>query len=315
MMKGFDEEFTDLPDYIYTITARIWEGRQFDDITKYYKEGGPVRSPTSLVLGGEPVIAATKATLAEFPDRRLLGEDVIWSVEDDKYLSSHRILSTATHTGDGVYGKASGKKLKYRIIADCWCINNQVVEEWLIRDQGAIAKCIGLTPQELAQEQINQGQTTYFKPEDDVTSEYKPKLSEDPDAVAYQNFVIEAWNNNLNNVENMYHHAAILEAPSWKQIAGRAGIKDFYANYLASFKEINVTINDTNVTENEFGKTVAIRYEINAKNTGEGILKGSTPEQDVYIMALAHAKFAKGKIYQEFLIIDEVVLWKQVLQS
>ncbi len=37
-----------------------------------------VRSPGSVVVGNQGVIAATMATLHEFPDRTLLGEDVIW---------------------------------------------------------------------------------------------------------------------------------------------------------------------------------------------------------------------------------------------
>jgi hypothetical protein len=49
------------------------------------------------------------ATLAEFPDRQLLGEDVIWSgTPEEGMLSSHRIISTATHLGDGVYGRGHG---------------------------------------------------------------------------------------------------------------------------------------------------------------------------------------------------------------
>ena len=44
------------------------------------------------------MIGATLATLAEFPDRTLLGEDVIWSGDEEAgFLSSHRLLSTATH--------------------------------------------------------------------------------------------------------------------------------------------------------------------------------------------------------------------------
>ena len=66
-------------------------------------------------------------------------------------LSSHRILTTATHLGNGVYGKASGKALKYRVIADCHAINNQINDEWLIRDQGAVVRQLGLDPKDYAQ--------------------------------------------------------------------------------------------------------------------------------------------------------------------
>ena len=104
-MKGFSDRFIDFPDYILGITMEIWEGRGLGTLNTYYSHDIIVRSPGSLVIGNANVIGATMATLAEFPDRRLLGEDVIWSgTPEEGMLSSHRILSTATHLGDGVYG-------------------------------------------------------------------------------------------------------------------------------------------------------------------------------------------------------------------
>ena len=127
-MQGFDPKWKDFPDYIIGITKEIWEERGIATLHHYYTPDIPVRSPSSVVKGNQGVIAATMATLAEFPDRTLLGEDVIWSgTPEEGMLSSHRILSTATHTNDGMYGKATGKKLTYRIIADCHAINNQIM--------------------------------------------------------------------------------------------------------------------------------------------------------------------------------------------
>ena len=86
-----------------------------------------------------------------FPDRQLLAEDVIWIGNDDEgYLSSHRILSRASHLHDGTYGKATGKKLVYRVIADCACKNNQVYDEWLVKDQGAIVRQLEIDPKQYA---------------------------------------------------------------------------------------------------------------------------------------------------------------------
>ena len=78
-MQGFDPKFKDFPDYILGITREIWEDRGIATLHHYYTEDIPVRSPGSVVRGNQDVIGATMATLAEFPDRRLLGEDVIWS--------------------------------------------------------------------------------------------------------------------------------------------------------------------------------------------------------------------------------------------
>ena len=109
-MKGFDPKWKDFPDFIIGITKEIWENRDISSLKHYYSRDIPVRSPGSLVIGNTKVIAATVATLAEFPDRTLLGEDVIWSGEPETgMLSSHRIYTTATHLGNGAYGDATGK--------------------------------------------------------------------------------------------------------------------------------------------------------------------------------------------------------------
>jgi hypothetical protein len=122
-MKGFDAKFKTFPDYILGVTREIWEDRNIAALNRYYATDIIVRSPASIVVGNAGVLAATLATLHEFPDRALLGEDVIWcGAPETGMLSSHRLLSTATHLGDGVYGKASGRRLAYRIIADCHAI-------------------------------------------------------------------------------------------------------------------------------------------------------------------------------------------------
>ena len=77
-MKGFDPKWRDVPDFIIGITKEIWEDREIASLTHRYAPGLIVRSPASVLVDNSRVIAATMATLAEFPDRELLGEDVIW---------------------------------------------------------------------------------------------------------------------------------------------------------------------------------------------------------------------------------------------
>ncbi|HIA60870.1 MAG TPA: nuclear transport factor 2 family protein, partial [Pelagibacterales bacterium] len=156
-MKGFAKQFKNLPDYILKITYQIWEDKDVEAIRDYYADTPivslptPTRSPAGVIYGAEPVIKATYATLKMFPDRQLLAEDVIWIGNDEEgYLSSHRILSRATHLHDGAYGKATGKKLVYRGIADCACKNNQVYDEWLVKDEGAIVRQLGIDPKQYA---------------------------------------------------------------------------------------------------------------------------------------------------------------------
>ena len=82
-MKGFAQQFKDLPDYILKITYQIWENRDVESIMQYYAKNIPVRSPSGIIYGPEAVVKATNATLNEFPDRQLLGEDVIWIGDEE----------------------------------------------------------------------------------------------------------------------------------------------------------------------------------------------------------------------------------------
>ena len=156
-MAGFDPEFRDLDHYIRVITERIWEGRRIDDIHRYYSDPCVVETPSSVTTSIVDVINGTEATLAAFPDRRLLAEDIIQSGDaEGGYLSSHRIISTMTHLGEGAFGKPTGNRIHVRTIADCVCRDNRIIHEWLVRDQAAIAHHIGIAPRELAQRWLNE---------------------------------------------------------------------------------------------------------------------------------------------------------------
>ncbi|MEK9973380.1 MAG: hypothetical protein VW876_08060, partial [Deltaproteobacteria bacterium] len=131
--------------FILRITERIWEERHVEDIRQYYTADCRVETPAGITSNVEAVIQSTLETLNQFPDRQLLGEDVIWSEDQtDYFYSSHRIFSTMTHLGEGTFGKGTGARIGVRTIADCAVFKNQIYDEWLVRDHAAILSDIGL---------------------------------------------------------------------------------------------------------------------------------------------------------------------------
>ena len=82
-MKGFDPQYRDLPDYILKCTAMIWEGRSISALNWHYGDDLLVRTPAGTSRGNAAGKANTMATLTEFPDCQLFGEDVIWCGDDD----------------------------------------------------------------------------------------------------------------------------------------------------------------------------------------------------------------------------------------
>ena len=149
-MRGFDADYVDIVDYIVRCTHKIWEEKQVGLIYTHYGHNALVHGTRGDSYGIESVVAGTVQTLAMFPDRRLFADDVIWSGDDEAgYYTSHRITSTAHHSGFGAYGTPTGRKLRYRVIADCVVKENRIVEEWLVRDELSIARQLGLDEAEL----------------------------------------------------------------------------------------------------------------------------------------------------------------------
>ena len=108
-MRGFDADYVDIVDYIVRCTHKIWEEKQVGLIYTHYGHNALVHGTRGDTYGIESVVAGTVQTLAMFPDRRLFADDVIWSGDDEQgYYSSHRITSTAHHSGFGVYGAPDG---------------------------------------------------------------------------------------------------------------------------------------------------------------------------------------------------------------
>lgn len=317
-MKGFDPKWKDFPDYIIGITKEIWEDRGIATLHNYYAADIPVRSPGSVVVGNQGVIAATMATLAEFPDRTLFGEDVIWSGSPEEgMLSSHRLHSTATHTGDGVYGAATGKTLRYRIIADCHAINNQINDEWLIRDQGAIVRQLGWDPKEYAADLIEReggadNCIKPFSPKIDVPGPYKGKGNANQWGVRLADILTRLMGADMAAIPEVYDRACSLSYPGGVTGLSHGDADEFWMGLRASFPNAKFTI------EHQIGREdpmmpprAAIRWGLEGKHEGWGSF-GTPTGADVYIMGATHAEFGPWGLRREFTLFDETAIWKQI---
>ncbi|NSX54638.1 nuclear transport factor 2 family protein [Parasulfitobacter algicola] len=318
-MKGFDPKFKDFPDYIIGITKEIWEDRKIATLHAYYSDDIVVRSPSSVVIGNQDVIAATMATLAEFPDRTLLGEDVIWSgTPEDGMLSSHRLYSTATHLGDGVYGKASGRKLGYRIIADCHAINNQINDEWLIRDQGAIVRQMGLDPAEYARDIIAfeggpQMASEPFSPTIDQPGPYQGHGNENEWGQRYGDLLTRIMGADMAAIPAEYDRACQLEYPGGITAHSPDAADRFWMGLRAALPDATFTIHHQIGRDDPMmPPRAAIRWSLHGRHSGWGSF-GKPTGTDVYVMGISHAEFGPWGLRREYVLFDETAVWKQIL--
>ena len=317
-MKGFSNRFTDFPDYILGITQEIWEQRGLAALHHYYAPDIPVRSPGSIVFGNEGVIGATMSTLAEFPDRRLLGEDVIWSgTPEEGMLSSHRILTTATHLGDGVYGKATGTKLRYRVIADCHAINNQINDEWLIRDQGAVVRQLGWDPKEYAIDLIEReggpdNCVLPFHPSINEVGPYTGRGNDNEWGMKYADILKRIMGADLGVIPAEYDRAVTGFYPGGKELISTDGVDDFWIGLRASFPSATFTIDHQIGREDPMmSPRAAIRWSLTGKHDGWGAF-GKPSGAEVHVMGASHVEFGPWGIRREYTLFDETSIWKQI---
>ena len=270
------------------------------------------------MFGNEGVIGATMATLAEFPDRRLLGEDVIWSGSPEEgMLSSHRILSTATHLGDGVYGKATGKKLRYRIIADCHAIDNQINDEWLIRDQGAVVRQLGWDPKEYAIDLIEreggpENCVQPFHPSIDQVGPYTGRGNDNVWGAKYSDILNRIMGADLGVIPSEYDRAITGFYPGGKELISTDGVDDFWISLRAAFPSATFTIDHQIGREDPMmSPRSAIRWSLTGKHDGWGAF-GKPSGAEVHVMGISHVEFGPWGIRREYTLFDETSVWKQI---
>lgn len=319
-MRGFDPKFVDFPDYIEKITREIWEERGIGaSLEKYYGPGVIVRASNAITVGNSGVAAATLATLNEFPDRRLVCEDVIWVGNDeDGFLSSHRLISVMRKQNDGAYGPGRGQLVRSRIIAECVVKDGAISEEWLVRDHASFATCLGTTPEALARELVahdlrTHGKVTLFTPAQDVPGPYRAVIDDSPEAIRYGDAWRMIWGTKTPAaIRDYYHQGAAVHVAGGEVLSGHEDFDRFVIAYLASFPDAQFAV-DHLIVNRDPGQPVrlALRWSITATHRGWGRF-GAPTGAPVYILGMTHAYMVDGRITHEWVCIDEVAIWKQI---
>ena len=314
-MQGFDPEFTGIEQYITAITERIWEGRGIDLIRRFYTPGCIVRTPGGVTTSVEDVVRSTLETLQMFPDRQLLPEDIVWSGDPAAgFYSSHRILSPMHHRGAGLYGPATGRAVQVRTIADCAVRDNQVYEEWLVRDQAAIVRQLGLDPERFAAEAV-----AYEEPRPAAAPEglYAPVIARDGEAAFYAETLERLWNDTA-----LGRGRPALRLRRQPGVAGRGarggpgrggGGADRLSRLLPGCAAAD------RPPDRPAGPGAARAGGGTVGGAGGRIpaggrfgTPGGTP---VRFMGISHAHVVDGRIVAEWMLVDEVALWMQIARG
>lgn len=324
-MKGFDAEFAHLPDYIVKITERIWEGRGIGLIRRWYAEDCLMHTTAGPQRGVEAVVAGTLDTLNAFPDRRLLPEDIIWSGDEDAgFLSSHRVSAPARHDGPGAFGPPTGRELHFRAIADCFCRDNVISEEWLVRDTAGVALQLGLDPDALAAGQAAADLAAGREPWQLADAarlrrdgQLRPPVLQDHAAAKLvRETLVAIWNEAaLDRVRQVYHPACVVHVPGARTLHGHARLERWLIGWLAAFPDAKLAV-EHSIARDDPGQPirVAARWWLTGTHSGHGAF-GPASGATVLLLGMTHSVVVDGLIREEWLVADEVALRRQVAMA
>lgn len=324
-MTAFSNRWPDFRAYIIDITREIWEDRGISALDGYYAPDILVRSPMGVQRGNQAVIAATMATVHEFPDRQLYAEDVIYS-EDARhgFLSSHRLITTATHGADGAFGVATGKRFTVRVIADCAAKNDTIYDEWLVRDYGGIVRQLGMRPEDYARALIRRegGVETASRPltpANDAPAVYKGCGNANAWGLRYADSLRRIMAADFAHVRTHYDRAVIGEYAGASQALGREAVTAFWVGLRAAFPSATFAIHHQIGMEggDMLPPRAAIRWSLDGTHEGWGAF-GRPTGANVHVMGISHAEFGPYGpdgigLRREFALYDEIAIWKQIL--
>lgn len=327
-LAGFDEEFVDIVDYIIRITHRIWEQKNVGLCYKYYSDICPVFTLGAYSECVEQVVQGTLKTIAAFPDRSLIGENVIWKEESDgTYYSSHLITSIMTNTGNSDFGLSTDKTGRVTTIADCVCFENQIVKEWLVRDNSFLISQLGIDLIDAAINfsalQPNDTFNEWYQSEYNrvINTEHRKELECISNNWTIDNFV-QAWAQTLFNqkqfstLTQFYHVAASHQWPGGRQSTGLAQISGTLIQWLSQCPNAKMTVDHTAVVGFDDNTIdIAIRWSV-AGNFNPHIgrlaqLKG----QRYFVLGCTHLRVKNQKIIKEVTVFDEIALYANIIRE
>lgn len=323
-MKGFDSEYRDFVDYILKITHRIWEEKGIGVIYDTYHNNVTMHFGASNAIGIDKVIKGTLETLHSFPDRKLIGQNVVWSNHGkDGYLSSHRIISTATNLNDSSFGPATGKKVNFRTIVDCAVENNRIYEEWLVRDNLWIVKQLGYDPIEVAKKMAkastdNNGVSrTRYGMDTNMKGQFFPKIHkafDDSVGEFIKQLASEIYNYRLfNKVNEYYNENSVVHYICDKDLTGISQIQGMLVSFFASFPNANYIVERITYNERKEKDSydVAVRWRLSGIHEGLGMF-GSPSGNHVEILGITHMVVEDRKILEEWTTFDGLDVLRQI---
>lgn len=328
-MDGFDDCYTDIVDYIIRCTHKIWDERDIGLIYTHYTHNIILYGPMGTIYDREAVVQDTIQRLVSLPERRGLATQVVWNGNDkDGFYTSHLVTGQGRHTQYGHYGPPTGRRFVSRTVADCMILRNKIYREWVVSDQMAVIKQLGLDVEDFATKiaeaklasgirEIDIGETGL------MLGQYPPSEMPLDTSIANNDLERETlemlhgmWNRKmLGQIRDKFAPTVMYHGPLMKELYGTQSVTHQILGLIGTFPDaVYVPHHICSTPCIEGGTKVAVRWTLDGHHLGHGMLEslGAPTGKYVRVLGMTHYHYKDGKIVDEWTVYDELSLLVQV---
>lgn len=328
-MRGFEETYVDIIDYIVRITHRIWEEKDIGYIYDTYKHNSRVWDGTGLQYGRDKIVADTVHTINAFPDIRLYADEIVWAGNDEVgFHTSHRTVIKGHNTGFSRFGAPTGKQMMVWCLANCVALENEIFDEWVLYDTAHLIRQLGFDLVTKAREAGNI--RADFDNPDPRSGEPERQLGQNkPALLAYQaeegsldvadflqTIYHNIWNRRMMGTVRQSHAANVeVVGSNGRQLYGRGDYQSLLLSFLAMFPDAAFQIDDLYWMGNDREDYLtAMRWSITGTHRGWGIY-GAPTHRPVKMWGITQHQIRNGVIIKEWMLFNEFELMQQIFRE
>lgn len=327
-MDGFDPCYSDIVDYIIRCTHKIWDERDVGLIYTHYTHNIVLYTPLANIYNREAVVRDTIQRLASLPERHGMATHVVWNGDDkDGFYTSHLVTGSGRYTQNGQYGPANGRPFVSRTIADCMIHRNKIYREWVVSDQMAIIRQLGIDPQPYAEKiaaaKLAQGLTQLDIGEVGLMLGQYPPAEEANLDIANNDIerTTLSWLHDVFNrkmfgrIRDVYAPTVMYHGPLMKELYGTASVTHQTLGLVASIPD--AVFGPQHICSTpciEGGTKVAVRWVMEGHHLGYGALEslGDPTGKHIRLMGMSHYHYKNGRIVDEWTVYDELSMLVQI---
>lgn len=282
-----DEEGNfDIVRFILQTTNEVWDQQRFDRIHDYFAEEFVSYGAEGREFGDlDALYDYALPRTAAFPDTKVFVDDLLWTGNEEQgFKTSHSFTVTGTNTGTSTYGPPTGKRLRLTGIANCKV--EKVNGEWKYTEERAeddpfaiLRACTSGEPgtyPDLPEDEVEEGGSeaagtpiSNRESTDDATWSIEVEGDGFDPAAYLESLVDELWNDrSVGAIGDYYAEDVVVEAASGRRLRTTDELRTEVLGRLGAFPDLDVTIDDMMVVEEDDGYNSSIAYTATGTHAG-----------------------------------------------